>query len=374
MRFLDKLGKEVFFLKSTEENQRNGEGDFIRLKNGAIMHAYSAFVGNSFHDNSKSYIRAIYSYDEGETWSEPSDLIPLGEGDLNLMCVSFIRMQNDDLGIVYGRKYKMPDSDLVYTNIIFRRSSDEGKTWSDAVQCHDLVDYVCYENGRVIRTKTGRIIVPLNLHSHKKGGIEGGLDGGKAFFYASDDDGKSFHQIGDFYKLPWECKWGLQENGVIELESGRLFSYNRTVYGTQFESFSDDDGETWTEPIPSRTFYSPLAPMNTEHLEDKYTVAVHCPYAGRLDRLYARSPLICNIVPGGGENFFKETRGKFYIEDDLDKYYCYPSIFSGKDYFLVAYYIAPIYPDKYVGFGDMKIVKIKYSEFEETVKSFYPNK
>ena len=119
MRFLDKLGKEVLFLKSTEENQRNGEGDFIRLKNGAIMHAYSAFVGNSFHDDSKSYICAIYSYDEGETWSEPSDLIPLGEGDLNLMCVSFIRMQNDDLGIVYGRKYKKPNSDLIYTNIIY---------------------------------------------------------------------------------------------------------------------------------------------------------------------------------------------------------------------------------------------------------------
>ena len=371
MRFLDKIGKEVLFLKSTEENQRNGEGDFIRLKDGSIMHAYSAFVGSSFLDFSKSYIRAIYSYDEGETWTEPKDLILLEEGDVNLMCVSFLRMKNDDLGIFYGRKFKKEGSDLIYTNFLFRRSSDEGKTWSIPVQCHNIDDYVCYENGRVIRTKTGRIIIPLNLHRHNKNGLEG-FDGGQAFFFASDDDGKSFHQIGNFYSLPFECRWGLQENGLIELESGRLFSYNRTAYGCQYESFSDDDGETWSQPKPSITFYSPLAPMNTKHLGDKYTVAVHCPYGGRLDKLYARSPFICNIVKGGGEDFWKQFHCKFYLEDDLDKYYCYPSIFSGDDYFLVAYYIGKIYKDKYIGFGDMKIVKVKYSEFEETLESFYP--
>ncbi|MBR2376367.1 MAG: exo-alpha-sialidase [Clostridia bacterium] len=370
MKFLKKLGREVLFLKSTETNQRNGEGDFIRLKDGTIMHAYSAFIDNSFNDYSKSYIRAIYSKDEGETWSEPQDLITLGDGDLNLMCVSFLRMKNGDLGIIYGRKYKLNGSDLICTNTLLRRSTDEGKTWSSPVQCHNLTEYVCYENGRVIMTKTGRIIVPLNLHKHKSGGVEG-FEGGKALFFASDDDGKTFHQIGKFYSLPFECSRGLQENGVIELESGRLFSYNRTAYGCQYESFSNDDGETWTEPKPSITFYSPLAPMNTKHLGDKYTIAVHCPYPGRLDRLYARSPLICNIVKGGGEDFWKKFLCKFYLEEDLEKYYCYPSIFSGEDYFLVAYYIGQIYPDKYIGFGDMKIIKVKYSEFEEILEKQY---
>ena len=369
MKFLNKIGKEVFFLKSTEENQRNGEGDFIRLKDGTIMYAYSRFTSKSFHDFSPSDIHAIYSYDEGETWSNDTLILKKGENDSNLMCVSFLRMKNDDICMFYARTYEENKKPLI--EILSVRSSDEGKTWSNPMSVINLNAFLCVENGRAIMTKTGRIIIPLNYHKHEVNdeGQEN-LGGGHAFYVASDDDGYTFKQLGGFYSLPWECKRGLQETGIIELESGRLFSYSRTCYGSQFESFSTDDGETWTQPIPSRTFYSPLAPMNTEHLGDKYTVAVHNPYGGYLYKLYARSPLICNIVSGGGENFFKETRCKFYIEDDLDKYYCYPAIFSGEDYFLVAYYIGQIYKDKYIGFGDMKIVKVHFSEFEEIVKKF----
>ncbi len=372
MKFLNKIGREVCYLKSNEINQRNGEGDFIRLKDGSIMHAYSAYVGNYEEDHSPSHIRAIYSYDEGETWSDPIDLIDKNENDLNIMCVSFLRMQNGDLGIFYARNFRKPNDNRDYNEVLFRRSKDEGKTWSDAVKCHNITDdWVCLENGRVIRTKTGRIIVPINLHSYKNPGAWGWIVG-KSCFFASDDDGQTFHQIGDFYSLPFENpKSGLQENGVIELESGRIFSYNRTAYGSQFESFSDDDGETWTVPRPSYTFYSPLAPMNTKRLGDKYSVAVHCPYAGRLDKMFARSPLICNIVKGGGEDFFEVLLSKFYLEEDLETSCCYPSIFDGGDYFLVAYYYAKGYPDKCYPFGDMKIIKVEFKEFESIVDEIY---
>ena len=372
MKFLDKIGREVCYLKSTKTNQRNGEGDFVRLKDGSIMHAYSAYFGSYEEDHSSANICAIYSYDEGETWTEPTLLIKKSEDDRNIMCVSFLRMQNGDLGIFYGRNYKKPNDYRDYSDVLFRRSTDEGKTWSDAVKCHNITeDFVCFENGRVIRTKTGRIIVPINLHSYKKPGRWGYIVGESCFF-ASDDDGKTFHQIGEFYPNPIKnCKCGLQENGVIELENGRLFSYNRTAYGSQFESFSDDDGETWTEPRPSYTFYSPLAPMNTKHIGDKYTVAVHCPYPGRLDKMFARSPLICNIVKGKGEDFFEVLLSKFYLEDDLETSCCYPSIFDGGDYFLVAYYYAKGYPDKCYPFGDMKITKVEFKEFEKIVDEIY---
>ena len=38
---MKKVGKEVLFLATKENNPRNGEGTFIRLRDGRIMFAYS---------------------------------------------------------------------------------------------------------------------------------------------------------------------------------------------------------------------------------------------------------------------------------------------------------------------------------------------
>ena len=363
MSFLNKIGKEVLFLKSNETNQRNGEGDFIRLKDGSIMHAYTSFIGTSWEDDARAQISAIYSYDEGETWQDNRVLIPLGENDKNLMSVSLLRMKNGDLGVFHARKYVAEDGDI-YTEILFKRSTDEGKTWSKPVKCLDFDGYVVYENCRVCVTKTGRIIVPMNYHPYVMLRGKKTIGGGKSFFVASDDDGTSFYRLTDFYELPFDGPAGLQETGLIELESGRLFAWSRTMFGCQYESFSEDDGKTWTQPKPSWLFYSPLSPMMVKHLGQKYTVAVHNPYAEHDYGMTSRTPLVCNVTQGGGEKFWLDVGGTFYIEDDTNKYFSYPSIFAGDNYFLVAYYIAQKYPDKNIGFGDMKITKIYFNEFE----------
>ena len=67
---MDKIGKEVHFLKTGEGNPRRGEGSFIRLNDGRIMYAYTEYYGTSWYDHSIARISAIYSSDEGESWSE----------------------------------------------------------------------------------------------------------------------------------------------------------------------------------------------------------------------------------------------------------------------------------------------------------------
>ena len=38
---MKKIGKQVFFLPTNEQVKRNGEGAFIRLKDGRIMFGYT---------------------------------------------------------------------------------------------------------------------------------------------------------------------------------------------------------------------------------------------------------------------------------------------------------------------------------------------
>ncbi|MBQ6551054.1 MAG: exo-alpha-sialidase, partial [Lachnospiraceae bacterium] len=91
-------GKTVCCLPTTERNQRNSEGCFIRLKDGSIIYAWSEYY-NCNEDLGQADIGCIRSYDEGDTWCERRVLF--GNGQENLMCPHLMRMQNGDLGLIY---------------------------------------------------------------------------------------------------------------------------------------------------------------------------------------------------------------------------------------------------------------------------------
>ncbi len=336
---MKKIGKEVLFLNTSENNQRNGEGDFIRLNDGRIMFAYTEFIGNHWGDNAIAQIVALFSSDEGETWRDKKILIQKKEDELNLMCPSLLKMGNGDIGIFYGAKYTNEDGNL-YSQLWFRRTNDNFKTLSEPTPCFDKKLYYVSENGRVIRHSSGRIIFPVNLHP-TKGGLEIELVGKTCYFF-SDDDGKTFYDSGVEISNPFsEDASGLQETGIVEIENGKLFSFSRTGSGSQFESFSEDYGDTWTVPKPSILFSSPVSPMHIRHLNNDTTVAIFNPKIAlgpeTTKGAWSRTPLAAYICKGKGENFWKNA--SFYmLEDDLTNGYCYPVVFSGDDYFLCAYY------------------------------------
>ena len=101
---MKQIGKEVCFLKTGIKNRRNGECSFLRLHDGRIMCVYTKYYGDDWTDHAIARLEAIYSSDEGETWSESSLLIEKDEGALNIMAASLIRLTNGDLGILYLRK------------------------------------------------------------------------------------------------------------------------------------------------------------------------------------------------------------------------------------------------------------------------------
>src|SRR5690625_978887 len=67
-----------------ENNPRNSEGDFVKLKDGRILFVYSHFVGYSASDFGNSHLAARYSSDNGNTWTEADEIVVENEGTMNV--------------------------------------------------------------------------------------------------------------------------------------------------------------------------------------------------------------------------------------------------------------------------------------------------
>lgn len=353
---MKKIGREVLFIPAKDNNLRNGEGSFIRLRNGAVMFGYTEYFGDDWEDDATARIVAITSYDEGETWQDKRVIIEKPENCKNVMSLSFLRMGNGDLGAFYI--HKNPDGT---DKVLFIRSADEGKNWSEPVNCMqslDRQDYYVINNDRAFRTKQGRIILPMARHSIY---INPEFAPGVLCFFVSDDDGYTWRKTETEFTFPYDTDDdGYQEPGLYQFPDGRLRCYIRTGLGCQFESFSSDNGETWTSPEPNHFFSSPLAPMLIKDIKD-LTVAVFNPIPNHLlsnDELtWGRTPYVCAVSNDKGKTFTKEKT--YFIEDDYENGYCYPAIIETADGFLVAYYHSN---NSGICLNSTKMVKILYSE------------
>lgn len=332
------IGRIITDLAPTPQNRRNSEGAFINLKNGDILFAYSRYGEEGYQDGCSADIYACVSSDNGETFGEPFLLYAKDTVDTdNVMSVSLMRMQNGDLGMFFLKKigglHCMP---------MLVRSTDEGKSWSDPVNCVDEPGYYVVNNDRVIRTKSGRIISVAAMHGVTSvEAVNGrpqakGVAPGKLYVFGSDDDGVTWKTLARDILLPPVrfCTTGVQEPGVIELSDGRLWCYIRNNSGRIFECFSSDGGATWTEPQPS-WFTSPRSPMSVKRLVDGRLLAVWNPipmYNGLSNMVKGafmdgRTPFVLSILDENGPKFTEVKT----VENDPESGYCYTAIHETAD-------------------------------------------
>jgi sialidase-1 len=87
-------GQEVSrldFLPPGPGNPRNSEGDFLQLRDGRLLFAYSRFSGGSA-DDAAAEIAGRYSSDGGASWTDRDVVLVGREGSLNVMSVSLLPM------------------------------------------------------------------------------------------------------------------------------------------------------------------------------------------------------------------------------------------------------------------------------------------
>ncbi|HUT22768.1 MAG TPA: sialidase family protein, partial [Sumerlaeia bacterium] len=297
-------------------NPRNSEGDFIQLKDGRVLFAYSHFTDGA-GDHSKAHLAGRYSSDGGLTWTDEDVIVIPTEGDWNVMSVSLLRLQDSRIALFYAVKNSLKDC-----RPVMRVSTDEAKTWAEPVKIiTDVMGYYVLNNDRVVQLENGRLIVPVAQHTHSDGEWHRGI----AMCYLSDDVGKTWRRSKKILhgKTPEGEDIDLQEPGIVELKDGRLMMFCRNDSGFQYVSFSEDKGETWTEAKPSN-IHSPVSPATIERIPSTGDLLlVWNDHSNIPDSLRGkRTPFTAAISRDEGGTWQNAKT----LEDDPTGWYCYTAM------------------------------------------------
>lgn len=319
------LHELVLKLAPGPDNPRNSEGSFVTLKDGRILFVYSRYTGNSSSDHAPAYLAGRYSSDGGKTWSDKDEVIVTQEGNMNVMSVSLLRLQNGTIAMFYLRKNSTVDCIPVV-----RFSTDEAKSWTAPIDCiTDQKGYFVLNNDRVIQLKDGRLMMAVARHSRPS--EPRWQEAGALFAYYSDDNGKTWVPG---KQVPAPGGVITQEPGLVALKNGKVMMYIRASGGTQYASYSDDRGASWSEAAPYN-LKSPLSPATIERIPATGDLLAVWNHNDGTDPLIKgkRTPLTVAVSKDDGKSWQKMTN----IETDTDGWYCYIAIHFYKKSVLLSY-------------------------------------
>jgi Neuraminidase (sialidase) len=296
-------------------NPRNSEGDFIALKDGRILFVYTHFTGGT-GDHAAAHLASRVSPDGGRTWSDRSETVVPREGKMNAMSVSLLRLKDGRVALFYLVKNSTADC-----RTYVRFSSDESKTWSEPKLCMPEEGYFVVNNSRAVQLESGRIILPAAQHD--RGKDKPGFHRGVATCFYSDDAGATWKRSRSALEGPPASRSGLQEPLVVELKGGRLMMLCRTDQGSQFRSYSEDRGDTWSQAEPT-AIRSPLSPASIQRIPKTGDLLMVWNDHSAIDPKLAgkRTPLTVAVSRDEGKTW--EKRKTLY--DDPEGWYCYTAI------------------------------------------------
>jgi len=322
-----------FIAEASTEHPRNSEGDIVVLRDGTLFAAWSQFYGGA-EDHAAARIVAVKSTDGGRSWSTPAT-IQENQGKANVMSVSLVRSASGDVLFFYLIKNSLSD-----LKAYVRRSSDDTKSWSEAVLITPEPGYHVMNNARIIQLKSGRLLAPVSTC----GTVFAKDDPFRTIVYRSDDDGKTWQRGTTALTAP---KRGAMEPGLIELKDGRVMQIIRTQTGYIWNSYSSDGGDTWSDAkawnieapeaptsvtrIPSTGDWLMVLNPGVEWKNPEKTV-LGTNHGG------ARTPLAAMISHDEGLTWSKPKN----IESDPTLTFAYTSITPHQNRALLSYYVFPL--------------------------------
>ena len=225
--------------------------------------AYDQYYGPPYRwdiddDFWDSRITGNISQDFGRSWGEEF-VIQENNARINILAPSLLRLQSGEIALFYR---KTESINPIVMTCYMKKSFDEGRTWSEEVCISDLMPggmeqfireklVVPAPPDSVIQLSGGRIVISashdVEFTSPDKGIAWGSKITSLSVF--SDDNGESWQRGESEVSAP---KRGAMEPHIVELEDGRLIMIVRTQMGLVYKSYSQDQGEHWTEarPVP----------------------------------------------------------------------------------------------------------------------------
>lgn len=224
----------VYSMEKGQYGPRGMPGDVAALEAGRLLLCYTSQQGRG--------IVGRHSEDQGRTWGEEFVLLPnpsRPSSARGYYChPSFVRCPNGDLllSYIYGSE-SLP----YYGHNYYRRSVDQGRTWSEQFILTPTPGYCIMHNGKLRVLSTGRIVPPCEFKKYYPADRD--HEGYVAVVFYSDDNGYSWHQArNDVDMHPHEA----QEPHIVELENGTLLMIFRTYDLKVGQAFSPDMGVTWS--------------------------------------------------------------------------------------------------------------------------------
>jgi sialidase-1 len=213
-------------------------GDVTQLKDGSLLLCYTSLAGKG--------IVGRKSADLGKTWGEEFVLMPSpsGPSKQGYYChPSFVRCPNGDLLLIYI--YDSGASPSFVSGNYYRRTNDEGATWTEQFWMTPLPGCIAVHNAKVRVLSSGRIIAAAHFKKRwPDGPLSRDHSGYVSLAFYSDDNGYAWHPSKNEVDMdPVEA----QESHIVELKDGRLLMTFRTYSGCVGRAFSTDKGETWSK-------------------------------------------------------------------------------------------------------------------------------
>lgn len=230
-----------------DHGYRGSMGDFVQLRDGSILMSFT-------QDN----LMVIRSTDEGRTWSEPSVLVPGPRPPAKGRYAhpGFLRLRNGHLLLSYI--YSTHPATPYYGHNYYRRSDDDGRTWTQQFVMTPHPGYIQAHNDRLFTLSTGRILAMAEYKAYFPDTRDHSGYVGTACY--SDDDGHSWQVSRNTVDMqPVE----VQEPDGVELKDGRVMMFARTYSGYAVRAYSEDGGEAWSKGEKVEGLEMPYAGLPT---------------------------------------------------------------------------------------------------------------
>jgi len=309
----------VVAIEKGQFGPRGMPGDIEVLGDGSLLLCYT-----------RDGIMSRTSTDGGRTWSDEAVLVPnpSAPSTQGYYChPSFVRLANGDLMLsyIYGSA-AVP----YYGHNYYRRSADDGRTWSEQFMMTPCPGYVIVHNDKITRLDSGRIIAAAE---RKKRWPDSNDHGGYvACAFYSDDNAYSWHMCANEVDMdPMEA----QEAHIEELKDGRLLMVFRTYNGFLGRAFSTDQGASWSagELVKELPISANACAVTVKRIPSTGDLLLIRTTAGQGGR---RTPLVSVISKDEGETWESPRELASDPEDD----YGYQSVtfLQSEDVCVVSYH------------------------------------
>lgn len=220
---------------------------------------YKVYVAETSPKGDYLYLVMRESQDAGRTWSEPWKILDRQGELIQGFHQTVVRMKSGKLGLVYNDTKGMLENDKklfpggipgrdLESGMMFRESSDEGRTWSDPVVVHPFHAMCCA--GHAIVLESGRILAPAYtwISHHDTVASEATDNFCYSWVVMSDDEGKTWRcSYSQIFINRGHINHSAGEPTVVELTDGRLLMDVRTVLGRRYFCHSENQGMTWSK-------------------------------------------------------------------------------------------------------------------------------